>query len=330
MRIRRRSALLLGGLLALTPALVSCAVARDTRTVANYFTDRPRVRSVKDSFNTADAADQVIIDLELEEDVSADDVAALFADAEPVLREETTFPVYVTASWSHHGVRMDKCAQAVFNAPSASMVYDGNLLRAGVEGALTVATGTARTVGCGRITDRVDGEAPALSYTVDHGSADTLPDDVALTLPQDLARGGYDVLLEQKVVLADWEVSVAVTSREGAASAKGVPVDGLVAALPQPSRYSWLTVGDSPLLPEDVAIGVGMEVSDEDGLVSLGAAAVRALEKNGWHGIVRVRGTGGGTVRDVLLDTSTSPATVVSESETATGLGEQMREGARA
>lgn len=330
MMIRRRGLLALGSLVALAPLLASCAVARDTRAVADYFRDRPHVRSVKDSYDTADADDQVNIDLELDEDVSADDVAALFADAEPALREATQFPVHVSASWSHHGVRMEQCAQAAFNSPGASSSYDDALVRASTEGALTAATETAQTVECAWNADQVGGGAPTLRYVVDHGSGDALPGDVALTLPRDLALDGYDVFLDQKVVLSNWEVSVTVTSQEGGPSAEGVPVTELAAALPPPTGYSSISVGYSTILPAQAPIGVVSEVTGKDELVTLGAAAVRALEGTGWRGALLVRGTGRGGLQDVVLDTSVSPTSVLSESESAAGLGEQILEQVRA
>lgn len=66
-----------------------------------------------------------------------------------------------------------------------------------------------------------------------------------------------------------------------------------------------------------------------DELVTPGAAAARALEEAGWRGVLLVYGTGGGGLQDVLLDASVSPTSVLSESESAAGLGEQMLEQVR-
>lgn len=275
---------MLAGLASVAPALASCAVARDTRRVASYFADRPHVRSVKDSYDTADASDQVNIDLELDEDATVDNIATLFAEAEPAMRDMTKFPVRLTASWTHGSVRMDQCARATFNSPKAADAYDAEAVRVSVQGALATATETAGTVTCSWWYSRDDGSRN-LSYVVDYGTADALPGDILRSLPPEMAVDGYEVTARQEVSVSDWDVCFWLRSTDDSSGAASVPVDALLETLPHPSSDAHIYVGGEKANSSDDLV-LDPRANGERTALRWGEPAVRVLEAARWRGVL--------------------------------------------
>lgn len=327
MTIRRRGLLTLGGLLVLAPLTASCGMytmSKEGQKIVAYFQDQPHVRSVKDEYNGIDTENQINIDLELDDDVTVEDLATLFAKAEPAICDTTRFRTHLTASWSHQGVRMDQCAQAFYNAPQESTAYDDALVRAGVEGALAAATETVQTVKGGW--HRSNDGTRTLNYTVDHGTADALPGDIRRSLPPEMAVEGYDVFVEQEVRIADWKVRVVVRSADDSASAASVPVDALIDALPRPSlSYASIDVGREHAASEE-DVSVLNYADDQEGLIRGGVAAVDALEAARWRGVLELRlGEPRVPVR-FRFDAGDSPTVVLDKQGEADGLGELILE----
>lgn len=325
MTLRRRGLLTLGGLLVLAPLTASCAMftmSREGQKIVAYFEDQPHVRGVKDEYNGIDTDNQIIIYLELDDDVTVEDVATLFAEAEPAICDATRFPALLTASWSHNGARMEQCAQAFFNAPEKPTAYDDALVRAGVEGALAAATETVQTVKGGA--HRSNDGTRTLSYTVDHGTADALPGDVSRSVPPEMVFEGYDVFLDQKVSVSDWSVHVRVWSTGGSPRAESVPLTDLLDALPHPDD-GYIYVGDDKAdSSNDLLLGPGSDNDDQRVALRWGEPAVRVLEAARWRGVF-VLSLGLERVR-FRFDAGDSPTVVLDKQGEADGLGELILE----
>lgn len=325
MTIRRRGLLTLGGLLVLTPLTASCGMytmSKEGQKIVAYFQDQPHVRSVKDEYDGIDTENQINIYLELDDDVTVEDVATIFAEAEPVIIDATSFRTHLMASWSHKGVRMDQCAKAFYNAPEGSTAYDDALVRAGVEGALAAATETVQTVKGGA--HRSNDGTRTLSYTVDHGTADALPGDVSRSVPPEMLFEGYDVFLDQNVNVSDWSVYVRVWSTGGSPRAESVPLTDLLDALPHPDD-GYIYVGDDKAdSSNDLLLGPGSDDDDQRVALRWGEPAVRVLETARWRGQF-VLSLGLERLR-FGFDGGASPTAVLDEPESMAGWGELILE----